>query len=165
MQVEIAKRSGNQVLAGGGHIYRVKNMAKPERPAFEVNLQKPECCPYYNTHRQPCRHMIIVFHYKGMLGGSERRTKQTIQKWWPKFFKSEYYLHMYQGKSVRVPKTYTGPFTGPDGDRCEPPKQTHAKPGRPKKERYRWRKQTKKTIQERMPIVYHADYASCMHHF
>jgi hypothetical protein len=83
IQVEIAKRSGNQVLAGGGDIYRVKNMAKPERPAFEVNLQKPECCPYYATHRQPCRHMIIVFHHKGMLGGTARQTRQTIEKWWP----------------------------------------------------------------------------------
>ena len=165
IQVEIAKRSGNQVLAGGGDIYRVKNMAKPERPAFEVNLQKPECCPYYATHRQPCRHMIIVFHHKGMLGGTARQTRQTIEKWWPKCFKSEYYVHMYKDKCVRCPKTYPGPFTGPDADRCEPPKQTHAKRGRPKKQRYRWSKQTKKTVKDRMPIVYRADYASCMRHF
>ena len=165
MQVEIAKRSGNEILAGGGDIYRVKNITKAEKPAFEVNLQNVACCPYYNTHLQPCRHMVIVFHYKKMLGGTARRTKQTIEKWWPKWFKSEYYVRMYAGKSIRVPKTYTGPFTGPPGDICDPPSQKHRRPGRPKKARYRWSKQTKKTVQERMPTVYHQHYAACLEHF
>jgi hypothetical protein len=165
VQVEIAQRSGNLVMGGGGDIFRVKNIKSPGNQTFEVNLKKIECCNYYQQKSLPCRHMIIVFHYTGDLGGSARKTRQTIEKWWPKWSKSEYYVQMFRDKSIRIPKSYPGPFTGEDHHKCAPPTQKHRKPGRPKVARYKGKKRTVKTIREQMPIVYHAEYASVLQHF
>lgn len=109
--------------------------------------------------------MIIVWHFTGDLGHSSRKVAATVAKWWPKWCKSKYYVQMYKDKSIRIPKTYAGPFTGEDDDKCEPPTQAHRRPGRPKKARYKGPKKTVKSVKQQMPIVYHSEYASVLEYF
>jgi hypothetical protein len=69
---------------------------------------------------------------------------------------------MYQGKSIRKPRLYTGPYVGPEDDRLAPPLQRKKKRGRPKRKRYTWKKQTVRTVQQRLPVVYNLEYKSVL---
>ena len=102
----------------------------------EVLLDSKKCCDYVTMHKQPCRHMVCVFHKKGLLGNNKRATEQTIRKFWPKCFHSDNYLKMYEGKTIRQPLVYTGKYTGPEELRIDPPWQPKRKRGRPKITRY-----------------------------
>jgi len=157
-QTEIAKRAGFVVQPGGSNgIYYVKDVRTAEGKEYEVNLDKPECCAYVSMHKQPCRHMVPVLYSQGLMG-TARATQASLHRFWPKWALAQRYKDMYTGKSIRKPKLYTGPYVGPEADRLGPPKITKKKRGRPKRKRYRFKAQTVKTVQERLPVVYNVEY-------
>lgn len=157
-QTEIAKRAGFVVQPGGSNgIYYVKDVRTPEATEYEVNLAKPECCAYVSMHKQPCRHMVPVLYSQGLMD-SARATQASLRRFWPKWALAARYRDMYEGKSIRKPKLYTGPYVGPEADRLASPKLTKKKRGRPKRKRYRWKPQTVKTVQEMLPVVYNVEY-------
>ena len=95
--------------------------------------------------------MAAVFFKMNSLSGARNRF-MTVHRYWPECFHAQHYLDIHEtyGK-VRVPQAYAGPFRGDPEDITLPPAQTHKKPGRPKKKRYKYGRQTKKTIMERFP--------------
>ena len=114
LQTEIAKRAGYQVQSGGtNEIFYVKDVRSPEGKVHEVNLRQPNCCAYVIKHKQPCRHMVPVFHACGTMS-TRRKTAEAIRKYWPKWAHADNYLHMYTGKEIRRPsllvhRTVQGP--------------------------------------------------------
>ncbi len=146
-------------------MYYVKDITRPDGKEYEVHLQNPDCCDYVHVHKQPCRHMVSVFHKLHLLGPNKRKAHDTIHKYWPKCFLAAEYKKMYEDRSIRKPGVYIGKFVGPPEDRIGPPKQTRKKPGRPKKERYRKQKQTVQTIRQRMPQVHNPEFAETLRFF
>ena len=163
-QVEIAKRSAYEVDCAGDKVYYVRDVRTPDGVEYEVNikndLKSVKCCPYITMHGLPCRHVVPVFFKVGLLRGRNR--VNTIKKFWPKWAMAKYYAHMYAKYSVFRPTLHAGPFKGDDADLLAPPEQTHRKRGRPRKERYRHKPKTVKTVQERLPIVYHQQYSEVL---
>jgi len=157
-QVEIAKRNGYHVIHLGGDIYDVANKRLPDKPHFEVNMADPKCCTHVRNHQQPCRHMCAVFAYQSAFEGS-RAIRNTLTQFWPKCFHAQYYLELHtQYGRVRVPEAYGGAFEGDETDKLLPPVQTHKPPGRPKKKRYRYKKQTPHTVAQVLPDVLAPEY-------
>ena len=128
---------------------------------YEVDLDNPDCCFYVHTHNLPCRHMLVVFFATGLLG-TRRQVAQCLEKYWPKWACAHEYVRMYQGRCIRAPPLYTGPSTGPVTDHIGAPVQSATKRGRPKKERHRYKPKTVKTVEERMPIVYNAEFGAAL---
>ena len=169
-QVELAKRSGYQVVSGDGvsKLFYVQNMNEADTEQLEVDMRRGmksvDCCEHVHVHKQPCRHMVCVFWKLGMLT-SKRKVRTCINTFWPKWAQADVLLQAYANKSVARPHIYGGPFVGNAEDHVAPPKQSAKKRGRPKKKRYTGRKQTVKSIKARMPIVYNAQYASVLDFF
>ena len=158
-QTEIAKRAGTKVTGMGGRVYNLQNNYTNKE--YEVDLDNPDCCFYVHTNKLPCRHMLVVFYAQGLLG-TRRQVAQCLEKYWPKWAWAKEYLRMYEGRCIRAPPLYTGPSTGPAADNIDPPLQSAKKRGRPKKERHRWKPKTVKTVAERMPIVYNAEFGDAL---
>ena len=169
-QVELAKRSGYTVVSGDGvsKLFYLDNMNEADADLKEVDMrrgmQSVNCCEHVHIHKQPCRHMVCVFWKLGMLRG-KRKVAQCVNKFWPKWSIANVLLQAYISKSVARPQIYGGKFVGNHDDRIKPPKQSAKKRGRPKKKRYKYRKQTVKSIKQRMPTVYNAQYASVLDYF
>jgi hypothetical protein len=159
IQLEIAKRTGYEVTAGGNRVFYVLDQNRADAKQYEVNLAKPDCCPYWTEHCQPCRHLICVFAKLGMLGPNLRTARTTMEKYWPKWAHAKKVRDLYADRGVRLPTVYAGPFVGPVGDRILPPLQSKARRGRPKKKRYRYKPATVADVKTRMPHVYNPDYA------
>ena len=164
-QVEVAKRAGQEVVSSGSGVYYVQDVRRADARTHEVLLNKMQCCNYVVMHKQPCRHMVCVFHKCGMLGGTRRVTEQTIRKFWPKCFLSDNYQKMYQNKSLRQPEVYTGKYLGPDHLRVLRPRQRPTKRGRPKKKRYTWKRRTVASVAANMTTVTHAHYHDVLEFF
>ena len=158
-QTEIAKRAGTKVTSMGGRVYNLQNNYTNKE--YEVNLDNPDCCFYVHTNKLPCRHMLVVFFATGLLG-TRRQVAQCLEKYWPKWACAHEYVRMYQGRCIRAPPLYTGPSTGPATDDIGAPLQSATKRGRPKKERHRYKPKTVKTVEERMPIVYNAEFGAAL---
>jgi len=164
-QVAIAKRSGQEVTSSGAGVYYVQDVRRADGRTHEVLLQRQKCCNYVVMHKQPCRHMVCVFHHENLLGGSRRNTDATIRRYWPKYFHSDNYLRMYKGKIIRQPEVYSGPYLGPDALRVLRPTQRPKKRGLPKTARYKWKRKTAKSVAESMGRVYHAHSQEVLEHF
>ena len=164
-QVAIAKRAGQEVTSSGAGVYYVTNVRSADSRMHEVLLDRKKCCDYVIMHRQPCRHMVCVFHKQGLLGNNKRATEQTIRKFWPKYLHSDNYLKMYEGKTIRQPLLYTGEYTGPDELRIRRPRQPKRKRGRPKIARYKWKRRTVKDVEMQMGPPTHAYYQQVLHFF
>ena len=157
-QTEYAKRTGYKVTAGGtAGVYYVQDMNTADAKEYEVNLNKPDCCHYVRMHLQPCQHMVPVFVKRDMFA-TRRATMKTIKQFWPKWALAMECLKHYTGKSVRRPAMYSGPFVGDDADRLVRPVQKPRKRGRPKRNRYVWKKTTAKSVAEQLPTVYNPDF-------
>ena len=169
-QVEIAKRTGYQVVRGdgAGKLYYVKDLSKPDGKQYEVDMRRDlssvDCCAHVSIHRQPCRHMVCVFWKQGMMS-TPRKVRQVVNKFWPKWAQAVNYLQAYQEKRIARPQIYAGKFTGDPNDCIGAPKQRKKKPGRPKKKRFTSRRQTVQDIKNRLPTVHHAEYASVLEYF
>ncbi len=153
---------------GAGKLYYVKNVTKPEGKEYEVDLRNDmkslNCCDHVLVHLQPCRHCVPVFWKEGMLS-SPRKVGETINRYWPKWARVDTYLQTYANRSIAKPELHAGTFRGPETDRLLPPAQPHKRRGRPKKKRYRFRKKTKKSVEEAMPTVHDAYYADVLTYF
>lgn len=103
MQTEIAKRSGLKVSSCGGEVFHLKDMRTPQGKEYEVNLAKPDCCDYVHTHKLPCRHMVVVFHKRGLMS-SARKVGTTINRFWPKWAHAAEYLKIYERRCVHIPE-------------------------------------------------------------
>lgn len=160
-QTEIAKRAGLVVTGMGTTVYQLQDTRSADGKSYEVDLADPKCCDYVSTHLQPCRHMVPVFFARSMMN-TPRKVRATILKYWPTWALAEEYLKIYETRTIRIPAIYPGPFIGPEEDRLQPPIQKRRKPGRPKKERIRYTRQTVRTVAECMPQVYNAEYASVL---
>ena len=161
----MAKRAGQEVVSSGADIYYVQDIRRADARTHEVQLNKMQCCNYVVMHRQPCRHMVCVFHKCGMLGSGKRVTEQTIRKFWPKCFLSDNYQKMYQNKSLRQPKVYAGKYLGPAHLVVGRPTQRPKKRGRPKKQRYTWKRKTVASVAANMTTVTHAHYQNVLEFF
>ena len=164
-QVAVAKRSGQEVTSSGAGVYYVQDVRRADGRTHEVLLQNQKCCEYVIMHKQPCRHMVCVFHHEKLLGGSTRNTDATIRRYWPKYFHSDNYLRMYKDKVIRQPEVYSGPYTGPNDLRVLRPNQRPKKRGRPKTARYKWKRRTLKSVEESMGRISHAHYQEVLEHF
>ena len=162
IQVAIAKRAGQEVTSSGNGVFYVEDVRHADGKMHEVILDGPKCCGHAIMHKQPCRHMVCVFHKEQMLGGIARTSEQTIRKFWPKCFHSDVYKRMYADKCIRQPEIYAGPYLGPDELRILKPKQSPVKRGRPKNKRYRWKK---KRVSDVTGRVYHAQYQGVLQCF
>ena len=159
IQVAIAKRAGQEVTSSGEGVFYVEDVQNAGGKTYEVVLDRPKCCDHAIMHKQPCRHMVCVFHKAEMLGGSQRTSQQTIRRFWPKCFHCDVYKRMYAGKVIRQPEIYTGPYLGPDSLRILKPNQRPAKRGRPKRKRFQWKRKTVKDVINSMGhIEYHSYY-------
>ena len=128
----------------GANLFRVQN--KDTKHEHKVNTEKHTCtCDYFIEHKQPCRHMCVVFHETRRLGDSPENTMATFQQFWPSWALSTS-LSVYCKKSVKRPTILPGAFTGGDADRILPPAQRKPK-GRPRKKRIA-RNPTKRSRQE-----------------
>ena len=156
-QVGVAKRSGQEVTSSGAGVHYVEDVRKPDGRTHEVLLEKHQCCDHVVMNQQPCRHMVCVFHKQGMLSTSERRTRATINNFWPKCFHSDNYLNMYKDKIIRQPEVYTGKYVGPDEFRVGKPYQPPIKRGRPKTKRYQWKRRTVKDLRGPVTHEYYQD--------
>ena len=165
MQVEVAKRAGQEVSSSGDGVYYVKDVRRADGRTHEVLLHKKQCCNYVVMHRQPCRHMVCVFHKCGMLGNTSRATNQTIRNFWPKCFHSDNYLKMYKDKNIRQPGIYTGKYLGPEELRVSRPLQRPTKRGRPKTARYRSSRRTVKDVRQSMGPRNYEYYSNVLEHF
>ena len=166
IQVAIAKRAGQEVTSSGNGVFYVEDVRNADGKTYEVVLDRPKCCDHSIKHKQPCRHMVCVFHKEHMLGGSQRNSEQTVRRFWPKCFHCDVYQRMYADKVIRQPETYTGPYLGPDALRILPPKQRKAKRGRPKRKRYQWRRQTVQDVINSMGnIELHSHYQEVLRFF
>ena len=169
-QVELAKRSGYAVVSGdgAGKLFYVQNMQKADGEQIEVDMRdgmkSVDCCAYVHMHRQPCRHMVPIFWKFNMMNGA-RGVAQCVNNFWPKWAKAVTLLQAYQSKSVARPKIYAGKFVGDAADRIAPPKQGVKKRGRPKKKRYRYKKQTVQSIIDKLPTVYNERYGAVLQFF
>jgi hypothetical protein len=164
-QVEVAKRAGQEVVSSGEGVYYVEDVRKADAKTHEVLLHKQKCCNYVVMHNQPCRHMVCVFHKEGMLGGSSRKTDQTIRTYWPKYVHSDNYQKMYQNVRLRQPEVYTGKYLGPHHLIVLRPRQRPLPRGRKRKARYTWKKTTKATVAANMGAITHAHYESVLEFF
>ena len=164
-QVAVAQRSGQEVTSSGAGVYYVQDVRRADGRTHEVLLDKQECCDYVVMNRQPCRHMVCVFHHQAMLGNSERLTQQTINNFWPKWFHCDNYLKMYKDKTIRQPEVYTGEYTGPDELRVRRPYQRPYKRGRPKTARYKWKRRTVQDVARSMGPPTHIYYQEVLEHF
>ena len=167
VQVEIAKRIGYTVEAGGRGIFYVQNVSSPDGEVHQVNLHgpKPGCqCTHWQKHNQPCRHMAVTFFKEHMLGPNARTAQATRERYWPKWASAELYLHLYQNRCVKRPKIYAGPFKGHADDLLGPPVQDHKRPGRPKKKRMQGKRRANnpRQVAEQLPNVINAEYADVM---
>ena len=130
--------------AEGATSFRVEN--SNTKHEHKVNVKKHTCtCDYFIEHKQPCRHMCVVFHETRRLGDSPEKPMATFQQFWPSWALSTS-LSVYCKKSVQRPTILPGAFTGGDADRILPPAQRKPK-GRPRKKRIA-RKPTKRSRQE-----------------
>jgi len=169
-QVELAKRSGFAVVSGdgAGKLFYVKNVTKADAEHVEVDMRRGmasvNCCAHVHIHKQPCQHMVCVFWKQDMMS-TNRKVAHCVGKFWPKWAQATIVLQSYKTKSIGRPRMYGGPFIGDAADHIKPPKQTAKKRGRPKKNRYKGRKQSVKAIAERLPIVYHQFYANVLSFF
>ena len=159
-QTEIVKRAGTTCTGMGGAVYYLTNARSHKE--YEVDLENPDCCHYVHTHTLPCRHMLVVFYSRNMLG-SKRKVCQCLNRYWPKWALAQEYVRLYEGRSIRAPPVYTGPSTGSAEDNIGIPLQTQKKRGRPKKARYRYKPKTVNDVATRMPTVYNAEFADALH--
>ena len=159
-QVEVAKHASQAVVSSGPGVYYVQDVRSADAKMHEVMVdeQPYQCCNYVVMHKQPCRHMVCVFHKNGMLGSSRRLTERTLRTFWPKYFHSDNYKKMYENVRLRQPEVYTGKYLGPEDLVVLRPKQRPAKRGRKRKARYRWQKTTKATVKANMGAITHAHY-------
>ena len=158
----MAKRAGQEVVSSGDGVYYVQDVRRADAKTHEVLLNKKQCCNYVVMHKQPCRHMVCVFHKCAMLGGSRRVTEQTIKSFWPKYFHSDVYQKMYQNKSLRQPEVYSGKYLGPQHLVVLRPTQRPKKRGRPKKARYRWKRRTVASVAASMGPITHLHYQNVL---
>ena len=166
IQVAVAKRAGQEVTSSGHGVYYVEDVRHAGGKTYEVMLDSPKCCDHAIMHKQPCRHMVCVFHKEKMLGGLQRTSQQTIYKFWPKCFHCNVYKRMYTGKVIRQPETYTGEYLGPDALRILKPTQRPAKRGRPKRKRYQWKKTKLADVIKSMgEIEIHSHYQEVLRFF
>ena len=164
-QVAVAQRAGQEVTSSGAGVYYVTNVRSTNGRQHEVLLDKKQCCDHVVMHQQPCRHMVCVFYKIGLLGNNRRTTEQTIRKFWPKYFHSDNYLKMYEGKTIRQPLLYTGKYTGPPELRVLRPRQPKRKRGRPRITRWTWRRKTVKDVERQMGPPTHAQYQQVLRFF
>ena len=131
-----------------------------------VNIFDRECdCHDYVAHRQPCRHMCVVFYEMELFGKDDVTTKQTIRDFWPRWAQADVYLQSYRGKAVLRPATYVGVFQGDDTDKILPPESGPKPRGRPRKKRFKKLPRTVETIKKTMigagrPLC-HPEYQTC----
>ena len=160
----MAQRSDQEVVSSGAGVYYVKDVRRADGRTHEVLLDN-KCCEYFVMHKQPCRHMVCVFHKEGMLGNTQSTTNQTIHRYWSRCFHSDNYLNMYQGKFIRQPEVYTGPYLGPEDLRVLKPVLRPKKRGRPKTARYKSKRRTVKDVVASMGPPSHLYYQEVLEHF
>lgn len=164
MQTEYAKRTGLVVTPGGGGelVFYVENLQTADHNVYEVDFRRGlasvKCCHYATKHKLPCKHMVPIFHSRGMMA-TQRKARATILKFWSRWALADNYRDMYRGKQALRPKISNGPFVGPVEDELQAPVQTQRKRGRPKKARYKCKPKTVKTVADWFPQVYHPQYA------
>ena len=158
----MAQRAGQEVTSSGAGVYYVQDIRRPDGRTHEVLLDKKQCCDHVVMHQQPCRHMVCVFSKQGMLSTNQRTTDAAIRNFWPKYFHSDNYLKMYEGKTIRQPELYTGKYVGPEDLRVLRPYQPPVKRGRPRTKRIRWKRRSVKDV--RGPVT-HAIYQDVLTYF
>jgi len=169
-QVEIAKRSGFEVVGadGAGKLFYVQNLQRADAEHVEVDmrrgLESVNCCSHVSIHKQPCQHMVCVF-WKYEMMSTARKVDLCVKKFWPKWARAQVLLQAYKTKRIARPHMYGGPFIGDDADRIGMPIQRSKPKGRPKKARFKYRKRTVKSIAKVMPRVFHAQYSSVLEFF
>ena len=127
----------------GANLFCVQN--KDTKHEHKVNTEKHTCtCDYFIEHKQPCRHMCVVFHETRRLGDSPENPMATFQQFWPSWALSTS-LSVYCKKSVQRPTILPGAFTGCEADRILPRQRENL--SRPRKTRIA-RKPTKRSRQE-----------------
>ncbi len=146
--MEIAKHVDYSHEAAGGGLHYVTDPLRDNR--YEVDLELTSCtCAYMVEHRQPCRHVCVVFYALGMFGVDDEETERTLNLFWPAWAQATMYSFAYEGKSVRRPDIHPGRFVGAHEDVVLPPK--YKKPrGRPRKKRITKRKRTTATIAQHL---------------
>ena len=104
--------------AEGATSFRVEN--SNSKHEHKVNVKKHRCiCDYFIEHKQPRRHMCVVFHETKRLGDSPENPMATFQQFWPSWALSTS-LSVYCTKSVQRPTILPGEFTGCEADRILP---------------------------------------------
>ena len=103
-----------------------------------------------------------MFVKQNMLGPNLRRARQTLDQYWPKCFHAAKVKALYADRGVRLPQIYLGKFKGPDDERILPPVQRPARPGRPKKKRYRYKPKTVGDVEQRRPRVFNPEYSDAI---
>ena len=84
----------------GANLFRVQN--KDTKHEHKVNTEKHTCtCDYFIEHKQPCRHMCVVFHETRRLGDSPEKPMATFQQFWPSWALSTS-LSVYCKKSLNA---------------------------------------------------------------